>query len=30
MLLVAGDKLAISQNRFYKQLIKKADERFDD
>jgi len=30
ILLVAGDKSGMSQNRFYKQLIKKADERFDD
>ncbi len=29
MLLVAGDKSGTSQKRFYKQLIKCADERFD-
>ena len=29
ILLVAGDKSGISARRFYKQLIKKADERFD-
>ena len=29
ILLVAGDKSGISERRFYKQLIKKADERFD-
>ncbi len=29
ILLVAGDKSGGSQNRFYKRLIKKADERFD-
>lgn len=28
VLLVAGDKSGTSQKRFYKQLIKKADERF--
>ncbi|MEM8832151.1 MAG: type II toxin-antitoxin system RelE/ParE family toxin [Cyanobacteria bacterium P01_G01_bin.19] len=28
ILLVAGDKSRSSQKRFYKQLIKKADERF--
>lgn len=28
ILLVAGDKSGISEKRFYKQLIKKADERF--
>lgn len=28
ILLVAGDKSGTSQKRFYKQLIKKADERF--
>ena len=30
ILLVAGDKSGISQNRFYKKLIKVADERFSD
>lgn len=30
ILLVAGDKSGTSQTRFYKQLIKKADKRFDD
>ncbi len=30
ILLVAGDKSGMSEKRFYKQLIKKADERFDD
>ena len=29
ILLVAGDKSGMSEKRFYKQLIKKADERFD-
>ncbi len=29
MLLVAGDKSGGSEKRFYKQLIKKADDRFD-
>ena len=29
ILLVAGDKSGISERRFYRQLIKKADERFD-
>ncbi len=29
VLLVAGDKAGESQKRFYKRLIKKADERFD-
>jgi hypothetical protein len=29
ILLVAGDKSGGSQKRFYKQLIRKADERFD-
>jgi len=29
ILLVAGDKSGVSQDRFYKVLIKKADERFD-
>jgi hypothetical protein len=28
ILLVAGDKAGVSQKRFYKKLIKKADERF--
>lgn len=30
ILLVADDKSGISQKRFYKQLIKKADQRFED
>lgn len=30
VLLVAGDKSGVSEKRFYKRLIKKADERFDD
>jgi hypothetical protein len=30
ILLVCGDKSGGSEKRFYKQLIKKADERFDD
>ncbi len=30
MLLVAGDKTGTSKKRFYKQLIKKADERFEE
>ncbi len=30
MLLVCGDKSGGSDKRFYKQLIKKADERFDE
>lgn len=29
ILLVAGDKTGTSQKRFYKQLIAKADERFE-
>ncbi len=29
LLLVAGDKSGVSQKRFYKSLIGKADERFD-
>jgi hypothetical protein len=29
ILLVAGDKSGVSETRFYKQLIAKADERFD-
>ncbi len=29
ILLVAGDKSGVSQSRFYKQLIKKADARFE-
>ncbi|MBK1707289.1 hypothetical protein CKO40_22840 [Halochromatium glycolicum] len=28
-LLVAGDKAGTAQKRFYKQLVRKADERFD-
>ncbi len=30
IVLVAGDKSGTNQQRFYKQLIKKADERFSD
>jgi len=30
IVLVAGDKAGSSQKRFYRQLIKKADTRFDD
>ncbi len=30
ILLVAGDKSGVSEQRFYKQLIKKADKRFDE
>ena len=30
ILLIAGDKAGQSQKRFYKTLIKKADQRFDD
>ena len=30
ILLVAGGKSGISEKRFYRQLIKKADARFDD
>lgn len=30
ILLVAGDKSGVSESRFYRQLIRKADERFDD
>ena len=29
ILLVAGDKSGVNERRFYRQLIKKADERFD-
>ena len=29
IMLVAGDKSGVSQKRFYKNLIKKADQRFD-
>jgi hypothetical protein len=29
ILLVAGDKTGTAQKRFYKQLVRKADERFD-
>jgi hypothetical protein len=29
MLLVAGDKSGVGQKRFYRELIRKADERFD-
>ena len=28
ILLVAGDKAGVNENRFYKKLIKKSDERF--
>jgi len=28
VMLVAGDKLGVDQNRFYRHLIKRADERF--
>ncbi len=30
IILVAGDKTGVSQKRFYKQLITKADQRFND
>lgn len=30
ILLVAGDKSGVAQKRFYKQLLKKADKRFDE
>jgi hypothetical protein len=30
ILLVAGDKSGVSEKRFYKQMIKKADKRFDE
>ncbi|MBI5885610.1 MAG: type II toxin-antitoxin system RelE/ParE family toxin [Deltaproteobacteria bacterium] len=30
VLLVAGDKSGVSEKRFYRRLIKKADRRFDD
>jgi hypothetical protein len=30
VLLVAGDKSGIKQDRFYRQLIKRADARFDE
>lgn len=30
ILLVAGDKAGVSEKRFYKRLIKKADARFDE
>lgn len=30
IVLVAGDKTGVSQKRFYKQLIKEADRRFND
>jgi hypothetical protein len=30
ILLVAGDKSGSNERRFYRQLIQKADERFDD
>jgi hypothetical protein len=29
ILLVAGDKSGVSEKRFYRELIRKADERFD-
>ena len=29
ILLVAGDKSGVSENRFYRELIRKADQRFD-
>jgi len=29
MLLVAGDKSGVSEKRFYRELIRKADDRFD-
>jgi len=29
ILLVAGDKLGVSEKRFYRELIRKADDRFD-
>jgi hypothetical protein len=29
ILLVAGDKSGINERRFYRELIRKADERFD-
>lgn len=30
ILLVAGDKAGVNQERFYRTLIKRADERFDE
>lgn len=30
ILLVAGNKAGINEKRFYKQLIRKADQRFED
>jgi hypothetical protein len=30
ILLVAGDKSGVSEKRFYRRLIEKADRRFDD
>lgn len=30
IVLVGGDKSGVSEQRFYRQLIKKADDRFDD
>jgi hypothetical protein len=30
ILLVAGDKSGVSEKRFYRELIRKADDRFDD
>ena len=30
ILLTAGDKAGVSERRFYRELISKADERFDD
>jgi hypothetical protein len=29
ILLVAGDKSGVSERRFYRELIRKADDRFD-
>ncbi|UVL64258.1 type II toxin-antitoxin system RelE/ParE family toxin [Pseudomonas sp. B21-032] len=29
VILVAGDKAGVSQKRFYRNLIRRADERFD-
>ena len=30
MLLVAGDKSGVGEKRFYRELIRKADDRFDE
>jgi hypothetical protein len=30
ILLVAGDKSGVSEKRFYRELVKKADDRYDD